>query len=176
MLPRYTKMLWMMIINLEGAMNIAELHPVFVHFPIALTFTGLFCYILGYVKWPEFQRLALVLIVFAFLFSFPSVFAGEKAAEVAKGIPSIEQALEEHKEFGEWARWVLGLGLIIGVASQVVLKNNQTMAALFFLAYLFAAGFVGYTGYLGGELVLEYGAGVREVHSHPSFEGSQKGL
>jgi len=54
--------------NLDGAMNVAELHPAFVHFPVALTITGLLFYLLGYAKWPEFQRLALVLLAFAFLF------------------------------------------------------------------------------------------------------------
>jgi len=46
-----------------------------------------------------------------------------------------------------------------------VFKGSQTLAALFFLTYLLAAGFVGYTGYLGGELVLEHGAGFRNVLS-----------
>lgn len=146
-------------------MNVAELHPAFVHFPVALTITGLLCYFLGYAKWPEFQRLALVLLAFAFLFSFISVFTGEKAAEVVKRIPTIEQALEKHEEFGEWTRWMLGLALIVGIISQRVLKGSQTLAALFFLTYLLAAGFVGYTGYLGGELVLEYGAGFRNILS-----------
>jgi uncharacterized membrane protein len=159
-------------------MNVAELHPAFVHFPVALTIIGLLCYFLGYAKWPEFQRIALVLLAFAFLFSFLSVFTGEKAAEVAKRIPTIEQALEKHKEFGEWTRWALGLAFIVGIVSQRVLKGSQTLAALFFLAYLFAAGFVGYTGYLGGELVLEYGAGFRSILSLSplSFEEPPKGL
>jgi uncharacterized membrane protein len=146
-------------------MNVAELHPAFVHFPVALTITGLLFYLLGYAKWPEFQRLALILLAFAFLFSFLSVFTGEKAAEVAKKIPTIEQALEKHEELGEWTRWVLGLAFIVGILSQRVFKGSQTLAALFFLTYLLAAGFVGYTGYLGGELVLEHGAGFRNVLS-----------
>lgn len=146
-------------------MNLAELHPVFVHFPIALTFTGLICFLLGYAKWPAFQRLSLVLLGFAFLFSFLSVFTGEEAGEIAKKIPGIENSLEKHEEFGEWTRWVLGFAFIIGIASQVGLLKSRVLAALFFLSYLFAAGFVGYTGYLGGELVLEHGAGFRGILS-----------
>jgi len=85
--------------------------------------------------------------------------------KLQKSSVTIEAALESNEELGEWTRWVLGLAFIVGILSQMVFKGSQTLAALFFLTYLFAAGFVGYTGYLGGELVLEHGAGFRNILS-----------
>jgi len=143
--------------------SISQLHPAIVHFPIALTLTGFLFLVIGYLKRPDFKRFSVYILILAFLSSFIAVYTGSRAGEEMKEIPNIEQALEKHADMGENIRWALGICAILGIIALSNLSGRKAVGFLFFLAYLLSAVLVGYTGYLGGELVLEHGAGYRHI-------------
>jgi uncharacterized membrane protein/YHS domain-containing protein len=136
-----------------GEHPLGALHPMFVHFPIALTMMALLAALLGLVCCRGFFGNARTYtIVTAALMAIPTFLLGDQAEE-AKGrmSKSLADRVHEHGEWGEIALWVL-----LGVAAVEVLHrlwpNVNWLKWLSFAGIVGAAVVVGITGWHGAEV------------------------
>ena len=135
------------------------IHPMLVHFPIALLSAAVFFDLLGG-KWrPEECRIAsLYTLVLGFAGAAVSVVSGAMAEDAAEhgGVP--ERAIEIHEMLGFAAFWVFAGLLGLRLATGLGWIREQRMVSLL----LGIAGVVVMliASYYGGSLVYDYGAGV----------------
>lgn len=140
-------------------------HPAIVHFPIALgIILPLFAILLSVAIAREWmpKRAWWVVVVLAgltFAGAYVAVETGEETEEVVEEVVS-HDFIHDHEEMAE--RFLLLSGITFGASLLLFFLPGRGMriaagAGTSLLAAV-AAGIVGYTGYLGGELVYVHGA------------------
>jgi uncharacterized membrane protein len=136
------------------------LHPRFVHFPIALTITGVAMIIVGFLahreRWIEFGRLSLVLGWAGLLLASLTGLIDESRAPTT---PPVQTVINQHITVG------ISLVVVFGIALYWPLRNRQLWAqpsqrALYLALLVLGAGLVVLDGWLGGKLVYSLGVGV----------------
>ncbi len=145
------------------------LHPLIVHFPIALLLVAPVFIVLGLLIGRHsrlFMTSALVLMVLGTAASFVAVSTGEAAGKLADRTPEVNQVLQHHEELAERVRLTFTVLTVVFaglLAGPVVLKRElarvpTTVLALLFLG-VYAAGAVvlANTAHNGGRLVHELG-------------------
>lgn len=135
------------------------LHPMLVHFPIALLSAAVFFDLLGK-KWrPEECRIAgLYTLVLGFAGAALSVISGALAEDAAEhsGVP--ERAIEIHEMLGFATFWIFAglLGLRVVIWLDWIQERRLVTALLGIVGVLVML----VASYYGGSLVYDYGAGV----------------
>lgn len=135
------------------------IHPMVVHFPIALLSTSVLFEALALRWWPDrFRNAGLLTLTVGLASAAAAVLTGhvEEEAVEHSGIP--EEILEFHEKLGQGTFWVFLLVLGLRLAMQGEFIRNRPWLVL-------AVGLVGVlvlmtAGYSGGTLVYEFGAGV----------------
>lgn len=139
-----------------------HLHPMLVHFPIALLITSvLFDAACTLFKRDSLREGALWLLALGFLGGIGSVLSGGMAEEVAEKAGVAKALIERHET---WAYVTMGVfGVLLAV--RLFLRNQfsaRTLAVYLVIAAI-GLGTLSVTGYFGGDLVYEHGAGVRQA-------------
>lgn len=145
--------------------NLAALHPQVVHFVVALVVVGVLFRALGLVaRAPWLSPAAAALVALGAMASVVAVRSGIDAHGPVERVPGARPAVVEHEEWGERARNVVLLLLVIeGVAAALTARNiaqarvAQIAAAVVGLA---TVGVLFRAGDLGGQLVYGYAGGV----------------
>ena len=135
------------------------LHPILVHFPIALLFTSvLFDVIANWRKKDSFREGALWLLMLGLAGGVAATIAGSWAEEAAEKAGIAESLIEIHEILAFITIGIFGV-LLIG---RLFLKNQFTANTFvpYFLIALVGLGTLSATGYFGGDLVYEHGAGI----------------
>ena len=132
-----------------------HLHPMVVHFPIALFIMALFFELLSvFTRHEGLHKTALHLFVTAALITPLVVRTGlDEAARLNLKHP----VLNEHREYAEWLMWVSLAALPLLWA--VNRKCQKCFRAVFILVLISTAVLVTLTGHEGGKMVFEYGVG-----------------
>lgn len=146
-------------------MDTATLHPMLVHFPIALIIAAFAFDLAALVtRRPSFSSAALYTSALAALGGVAAFLSGNAAEEAAERIPGIEALLERHEDLG---KILMAAAIALLVIRLVVLWRGwhervaaQALVAALSLGLVFL---VGATGFYGGKLVYEHGAGVAPV-------------
>lgn len=144
--------------------SIAELHPIVVHFVIALFFVGLafrLASLTGRFAWLRPAGAALIIV--AALASLLAVESGEQAHGPAERIPGARDMVEEHEEYGEEARNLLLIVAGIELLGLALTRREQWQRWVHVgsaVAGLYAGYLVYEAGEHGGELVYSYAGGV----------------
>ncbi len=162
---------------------IPNLHPVFVHFTVALLSlaVGLFI-ITPFVKSPlkeQWQTVARWSLWFGAAITIFTGFAGLDAYNtVAHDTPS-HLAMTDHKN---WAIVTIVLFLLLAGWSIVLVRKGKKLGTAFVVCMLVAGGVLASTAWSGGEVVYRYGLGVMslpkaegEGHSHSHAGGGGHG-
>lgn len=161
-------------IPLEAMMDTATLHPMLVHFPIALIIAAFAFDLAALVtRRPSFSSAALYTSALATLGAVAAYMSGEPAEEAAERIPGIEAVLERHEDLGKLLMFaaiaLLAIRLVIVWRRWHEQVAARAVTAALSLGLVFL---VGVTGFYGGKLVYEHGAGVapvmRELPAEPS--------
>ena len=141
-----------------------NLHPLVVHFPIALLFTAAGLDVLGWMlRWNRSLRLvATVLYVLGTLTIVPTYFIGRAAAATIWLPGMAHAAVKDHWDWAFRTIWFFG---ILTVVRLVLLWRARRDPPHALIAALTLAGLVGVvllgeTSDRGGRLVYEYGVGV----------------
>ena len=145
------------------------MHPLVVHFPIALILVAPLFVILSMAMRTYARPLAACALLLMFLGTIGSMVAvstGEATAELSEGIPGAEAALEEHEELAETTRTMLIVVTLVYtliVLAPVVYKKvldpipSVVLNGSFLILYLVAVSFLANTAHQGGVLVHTYG-------------------
>jgi uncharacterized membrane protein len=132
------------------------LHPILVHFPIALFSTAVIFGLLGVLLRKEFLRQAETwLLAFGLVSGVLAAIAGlwNEEGIIAAGVPPFER----HETLGLSTLAVFGILLVLRLGKgRAWVPRSPTLYIT-----LAAAGLLGTTGFFGGELVYRYGAGVQ---------------
>jgi uncharacterized membrane protein len=142
-----------------------SVHPMVVHFPIALLLTAVMLDAAALVgKRTALHRIALWNFCLGTLMAGLAVWSGLRAAEVAKHTFEIHQIMELHRKLGI-ATLILG-GITTGWRLWKRDRLGTLPRALTVLVALVMTGTLVYGAHLGGRLVYEFGVG-------GSFGGAQ---
>lgn len=148
-----------------------NLHPIIIHFPIALLLVAPLFIFLGLVRpaklW-AFSMAALLLMLLGTAGAYIAVETGEATAQLVDQTPRVHAAIEEHQAYAEKTRLIFtvltALFALLAVAPLAFrkLKPAPILAAqgLFLVVYMASCLVLARTGHLGGRLVHGYGVHV----------------
>jgi len=157
------------MIELPPAPSWDGLHPLIVHFPVALLLVAPVLVLLALVVRGHRRGLllaALALMVLGTVASWVAVSTGEAAGKLADRSPEVNAVLEHHEELAETTRLVFTVLTAVFAAlvlTPVVLKREPGELATIGLAVLFLAVYgagtlvLANTAHNGGRLVHELG-------------------
>jgi uncharacterized membrane protein len=146
------------------------MHPLVVHFPIALLLVAPLFILIGVVRKPEhrfpFLLAALILMTIGTLSTFVASSSGEAAGEIAESMPQAKATLEQHEELAEiteiaFSALTLIYASILFVPRLLKREPPRAIVTTLLLVFLmfYAAGAVSLTNtaHQGGRLVHELG-------------------
>lgn len=167
--------------GLKGLEELINIHPLFIHFPIALLLSSLAFYFFGNVlKKEEFLVAGKWTLYFGTLAATVAVWTGLEAAKTVSHGAGIHEMMMAHQYIG-FA--VVGLSLILSVWLFFSKANIPSKGRIFFLSCLLLLNAILIQGAdLGGRMVFLNGVGVgrksmlqKEAdHSHEVHEHSGK--
>ncbi len=138
-------------------------HPTFVHFPIALTITSTFCFLVG-ATFPELRSAKELVVVSRWCiwlggaFAIPAVLFGWLAYNSVAHDELSHQAMTLHRN---WAFPTAGLIILASIVSFFFRRNWGKKLKLFTALVLISlSGLISVTGWLGAESVYRFGVGV----------------
>lgn len=141
--------------------DLTHIHPMIVHFPIALLILGFLSEVVGLISKKEFfDDAAFLLLITGALGAVAAVLSGSYAAGGLEEAGTLKQAVEIHQGAAELAMWLA----LVAAAFRIVLAFTKKytgflryVAVFLFLITVLA---VARAGYYGGELVFKHAAGV----------------
>ncbi|MBK8621529.1 MAG: hypothetical protein IPN79_07155 [Saprospiraceae bacterium] len=139
-------------------MNDAHLHLVVNHFPIIVPIVGMLILIVGLLaKSDSVLKTAFGVFILGALMTFPAMYTGEGAEEIAEKLPAVTDALiEAHEEKAETLaiiNYLLGFVSLIGFWAFMKQKSFANYIAIAVLALGLAGIYFGkMTGTTGGEI------------------------
>lgn len=142
--------------------DLTFLHPMVVHFPIALLLVGFVLDLIGLLfKKDLLLRTGFILLLLGTAGTAVAYFSGERAGDGLAEAGALKQALENHEEAATLSLWLAGLACavrVLLVATQKMGGNLRWVPAILFGA---AALSIVRTGHFGGTLVYNHAAGVQ---------------
>lgn len=154
------------------------LHPLVVHFPIALLYVAPVFVLLAIVTRKHadgFLLSAVILLIIGTIGAFVAVSTGEAAMQLADTTdPAVSETLERHEELAEDARTVFAILTVLAIAWLVLPRYVKPLArpavslvgtALLFVLLLAANVLLANAAHQGGRLVHELG--VRAMTASP---------
>lgn len=138
----------------------SHLHAMIIHFPIALLMAGFLSEVIALFSKKEFFRnAAFYLLILGAMGAGAAYLSGDYAGEGIEDGP-LEGPMELHEQAATITLW---LSIITALfRTGIFYFKSQASWSKWVSIVLFAAtiGSVGWTGYLGGQLVYSHGAGV----------------
>jgi uncharacterized membrane protein len=139
-----------------------NLHPLIIHFPIALIFVILACDAIGvFFKRKAFFEIGTILSVFALAGAIAAVISGLVAEDSAWKIAQVHETLEDH----ETAAFIFLGFMVMYTAFRIVFRQriSEKLGWLSLLLALWGSAIVARVGFLGGEMVFHYGTAVKQA-------------
>ena len=142
--------------------DLTHIHPMIVHFPIALLIVGFLADLIGTVTKKEFfNKSGFYLLILGTLGVVAGYISGEYAGDGVTEAGALGQALELHESAALLSLWLIVGTALVRIAA--VVFNKYYGAIRIIALVLFFAGVlsIARTGYYGGELVFKHAAGVQ---------------
>ncbi|MCL4550335.1 MAG: hypothetical protein M1495_17415 [Bacteroidetes bacterium] len=139
-----------------------HLHPMIVHFPIALIIVGFLAELLSFfIKKEFFSTAAFYLLILGTLGVVAAYFTGQYAGDGITEVGALKQALETHEEAAELTLWVMVVAAVSRISIVLLKKYHGAFKSLAFILFLLGVVAIARTGFYGGELVYKHAAGVK---------------
>lgn len=143
-------------------MDLTHLHPMIVHFPIALLIVGFLSDIVGLLKKREFfTQAGFYLFSLGALGVIAAFITGSQAGDGIVEEGALKKALETHEEAATLAIWVASIAALFRIALFLLKKYSGVLKMVSLALGLLAVMAIARTGYYGGELVYKHAAGVQ---------------
>ena len=163
------------------------IHPLIVHFPIALLLIAPLFVVIGVVRRPErsfpFLLVALILMALGTVSTFVAASSGEAAGELAENMPQAKLVLEQHEELAEITEIAFSALTLIFASILFVprlLKREPTRAIsmalplVFLMFYATGAVLLANTAHQGGRLVHELGVKAQVQPGAVAMESAER--
>ncbi|GGJ10536.1 hypothetical protein GCM10010885_19680 [Alicyclobacillus cellulosilyticus] len=139
------------------------IHPMVVHFTIAITYLAALAGFAGLIRRKErtWAQAFWVLLWLGILATLAAGLAGVVSESYVQVPYKIESMLHHHKQYGELTGVLLVLAAIVQWFAQ---RRSGRISWLAFLLTVAAVVTVSIAGYLGGDMVYDHGLGVHTVH------------
>ena len=141
--------------------NLSHLHPLMVHFPVALIITGFFLEAVSLFfnkKEPCLSRSGFYLMLLGTLGAVAAYFSGEFSTNELTGAAG--ELKEQHEVFAKITMFVMIAASLIRIYLLWKKKENSGLKWLVFGLYFISAITVGIAGFLGGSLVYNFLIGI----------------
>lgn len=143
-------------------MDLTHLHPMIVHFPIALLIVGFLFDIAGSItKRESFTQTAFYLIILGALGVIAAFITGDQAGSGITEEGALKQALENHEDAATLTIWIVSIVAAFRIALVLLKKFKGVLKMVSLALFLIAVLAIARTGYYGGELVYKHAAGVQ---------------
>lgn len=140
----------------------SHIHPMIVHFPIALLIVGFFSDLVGLVSRKEFfNKTGFYLLILGTLGAVAAYLSGEFAGDGVTEAGALGQALEVHESAAVLSVWLMAGTALVRIGAVVLKKYEGAVKAVAFGLFLVGVLSIARTGYYGGELVFKHAAGVQ---------------
>lgn len=156
-------------------LDFVHLHPIFVHFPIALLVAGFVCELIGIFTGKDFFRKAgLYLLITGAVTFITAYYSGDFASEKLGGDEGpFHQIINVHEEAATLTLWLVLGTAALRLLSLKIKKQGKVLLYASIALYLVAIGSMINTGYTGGQLVYKHAIGVQtEKAAIPVTTGS----
>ena len=143
-------------------MDLTHLHPMIVHFPIALLIVGFLSDIVGLItKRDFFTQAGFYLFTLGALGVIAAFITGSQAGDGIVEEGALKHALETHEGAATLAIWVTSIAAVFRIALFLLKKYSGVLKMVSLALGLLAVMAIARTGYYGGELVYKHAAGVQ---------------
>lgn len=141
--------------------ELSHLHPMIVHFPIALLIVGFIADAAGIIFKKEFySKAGFYLLILGTLGVVAAYISGNFAGEGVTETGALGKALDVHKEAAELSLWLMTGVAVIRIALVLLKKYTGVYKWVAFVLFFAGVLSIARTGYYGGELVYKHAAGV----------------
>jgi len=152
-------------------MNDTHLHLLFNHFPIIVPIVGMLILIAGFVTHSDVvKRTAFGVFILGAILTFPAMYTGEGAEEIAEKLPGVtDQLIHEHEEKAESlaiVSYVLGLISLFGLWANWKQKTFAKWIAIAVIG-------IGIVGLYLGKATGTSGGEIRHTEIRAGFDGNQ---
>lgn len=142
--------------------DINHLHPMIVHFPIALLMVGFLSDLLGItLKKDFFNRAGYYLLILGTIGVVAAYFSGEFAGDGVVEAGALGQALETHESAALISLWLMVGTALVRIGAVIFHRYNGIIRIIAILLFFVGILSIARTGYYGGELVYKHAAGVQ---------------
>jgi len=143
-------------------MDLTHLHPMIVHFPIALLIVGFLSDLVGlFTKREFFTQAGFYLLVLGALGVVAAYISGSQAGGGITEEGALKQALEVHEDAATLTIWVVSTAALFRIALVLWNKFKGALKMVSIILFMLGVAAVARTGYYGGELVYKHAAGVQ---------------
>jgi len=148
-----------------------NIHPMFVHFPLALLSVGLLFDVLGYfLKKQSLSHAGWWCFALGVISAIVTVFTGIQAEHTVSVSGEAHEILEQHEHFQTYSTIVF-VGLLIW--RSITRGAIPRLAIAYFIVTAIAVAAILYGSHYGGRLVYEYGVGTAVQPQTTKSESSQ---
>ena len=138
-----------------------HLHAMIIHFPIALLMAGFFSEVIAlFIKKEFFSQAAFYLLILGALGATAAYLTGGYAGEGIEEGP-LKNPMELHEEAATITLWLAIITALFRAVIFYFKYNRFWVKWLGIILFTALVGSVARTGYLGGQLVYNHGAGVQ---------------
>jgi uncharacterized membrane protein len=139
-----------------------HLHPMIVHFPIALLIVGLLFDLLSLALKKEFFSTAgFYLLILGTVGVVAAYLSGEYAGDGITETGALKLALERHESAALFSLWIMVSTALVRIALVTFKKYNGIFRWAAIVLFLLGVLSIARTGFYGGELVFKHAAGVQ---------------
>jgi uncharacterized membrane protein len=141
--------------------DLNHLHPMIVHFPIALLFIGFMADAIGIILKKEFfTKAGFYMLILGTLGVIAAYLSGNIAGEGVTEAGALKQALENHENAATISLWLMTGVAVVRIALVLFKKYAGIYKWVAFVLLLLGVASITRTGFYGGELVYKHAAGV----------------
>ncbi len=142
--------------------DLTLLHPMIVHFPIALLIVGLLADFMGVIFNREFfSKVGFSLLILGTLGAIAAYFSGNLAGDGLAEGGALKQALETHEDAAIVSLWLMGAAALVRIVMVAMKRFTGALRWIPVVMFLVGVLSIARTGYYGGELVFKHAAGVQ---------------